>query len=99
MKVGYIAKSNKKGQIVIPKGVRDALGITGGVSFNMIVRENAVYMHPIKEVLGESSKDDFYIKLLEKTQGAWKEDEEDWKRIDQEKRKIELAESKKRKAW
>lgn len=97
MKVGYIAKSNKKGQIVIPKEVREALGITTNASLNIVMRENALYVYPIKEVLGESEKDDSYIKILEKTKGTWKDD--DWDETAKKRKKIELAASKRRKAW
>ena len=73
MKVGYIIKSNKKGQIVIPKEVRMALGITEGTSLNIEIREKAAYMYPIKEVSTERTHDS-YLKLLEKTKGTWRGD-------------------------
>ena len=82
---------------MIPKEVRDALGITENDSLHMVIRGNAVYMYPIKEVLGENEKDDSYVKLLEKTKGTWKGN--DWEETAKKRKRIELAASKKRKAW
>ncbi|MBU1015071.1 AbrB/MazE/SpoVT family DNA-binding domain-containing protein [Patescibacteria group bacterium] len=96
MKIGYIAKSNKKGQIVIPKEVRKALGITGESSLNMVLRDMGVYLYPVKEVLTANEKDNAYVQLLEKTQGTWNED---WDKLAKRRRSIELAASKKRKTW
>lgn len=51
MKVGYIAKPNKKGQVVIPKKLRDELGITSDTAINFILRDNGLYMYPVEEVV------------------------------------------------
>jgi AbrB family looped-hinge helix DNA binding protein len=54
MKVGYIARPNKKGQVVIPKKLRDELGITSDTAINFVIRDNGVYMYPIEEVVVSS---------------------------------------------
>lgn len=96
MKVGYITKSNKKGQIVIPKEVRNALGIIGDVSLNMVLRDRGVYLYPIEEVTTAAEQEDSYLRLLEQTKGKWGND---LPNIAKKKRDIELAASKKRKVW
>jgi len=99
MKVGFIAEPNKKGQIVIPKQIRDTLGITANVSLNIILRGEGMYIYPIKRVITKEESD--LLKVLEKTQGAWADS--DWKEFDKrekQRRRLELKEAKKAKnAW
>jgi len=95
MKVGAITTPNQKGQIVIPKKMRESLGITPNVSLNLMLRGNGLYIQPIKEVLVESEDEDSYQELLKKTQGKWKD--EDWQDLRKKRKKIELKASKKRK--
>jgi len=71
MKVGYIVEPNSKGQIVIPKEVRDKIGIDKNMLLNLIIRGNGIYLVPIKHVISDLNEEDYYIKILEKTQGAW----------------------------
>jgi AbrB family looped-hinge helix DNA binding protein len=72
MKIGFITKSNDKGQIVIPKEMRDALGIDGHMSLNLIMRGKGIYIYPIAEIVGAADMEHSYLKILEKTKGAWK---------------------------
>lgn len=94
MNVGYIVEPNSKGQIVIPKSVRDKIGIDKDILLNLTVRGNGIYLTPIKHVISDLNEEDYYIKILEKTQGAWGTlDNETFKR----RRKIELKAAKARK--
>ena len=100
MKVGFIAEPNKKGQIVIPKQIRDALEITADVSLNIILRGGGMYIYPIKRVITKEEEPDL-LKVLKKTQGAWANS--DWKEFDKRekiRRRLELNAVKKAKnAW
>lgn len=100
MKVGFIAEPNKKGQIVIPKQIRDALRITADVSLNIILRGEGMYIYPIKRIVTKEEEPDL-LKVLEKTQGAWANS--DWKEFDKRekiRRRLELKAAKKAKnAW
>lgn len=98
MKVGTIAKSNQKGQIVIPKEMRKALGIDANMSLNLILRGNGIYIYPIEEVITKAEGESSYLKILQKTQGTWFQ--KDWDSLKKKRGKIELAASKNRKqAW
>lgn len=100
MKVGIIAEPNKKGQIVIPKQIRDALGITADVSLNIILRGGGMYIYPIKRIITKE-EDQGLLGILKQTQGAWANSE--WKESDRKektRRRIELREVRKAKnAW
>ena|SRR3989338_516298 len=89
MKIGTITKTNEKGQIVIPKEIRDSLGIEKNVHLNIIQRGGGIYIYPIKEILTDDDSQSLFVKILEKTQGAWAGD--DWPETEKRQRKIELA--------
>lgn len=95
MKVGTITTSNQKGQIVIPKELRSALGIDASVPLNLIMRGKGIYIYPIAEVVSIAESENSYPKVLEKTKGKWRS--EDWEALRRKKRKLELSASKKRK--
>ncbi len=95
MKVGTITKTNQKGQIVIPKAMREELGIDADVPLNLALKDNGIYIHPVDEVFASKRGEGSYLDILEKTQGAWAK--EDWTSLKKRRRKIELAASKKRK--
>lgn len=98
MKVGVITQTNQKGQIVIPKHFRETLGIKSSVLLNLMLRGGGIYIQPVDEVITKTEKEPSYVKILEKTQGAWAGD--DWDKTRKKKRKIELAASKRRKkSW
>lgn len=98
MKIGTIAKSNQKGQIVIPKEMRKALGIDANISLNLILRGNGIYIYPVEEVITKTEGESSYLKILQKTQGAWFQ--EGWDSLKKKRGKIELTASKNRKqAW
>lgn len=99
MKVGTIVEANKKGQIVIPKQFRNALGITPQTPLNLVLRGEGIYMYPIDEVLTKAEGKSSFLKILERTQGAWADDKS-WDKTEKRRRKIEQASSLKRKnAW
>ncbi len=98
MNLGYIVQPNSKGQIVIPKNVRDKFGITEEDSLNLVIRGDGIYLYPIRMVVPKITKTDAYSKILEKTQGAWVGDS--WEETEARSREIELDAAKKRKnAW
>lgn len=104
MNLGNIVEPNSKGQIVIPKKIRDELNINENTSLNVVVRDNGIHLYPITEVTTTAEAEISRRKLfavLEKTRGAWAD--EDWAAYDKkekERRKLELAASRKRqKAW
>ena len=96
MKIGDIIKPNAKGQVVIPKAIRKLLGINPNVPLHLIVRGNGIYIYPVKEIIGESTKTEkSYLNILARTKGAWSVE------IDNKKKKsFELKASTRRKrAW
>lgn len=95
MKIGSFTTPNNKGQIVIPKDIRDALGIDTHVMLNITLVGKGIYIYPVEEFLTYAEGENSYVQLLEKTKGAWRE--EDWKKIRAKKSKIELEASKSRK--
>ena len=101
MKVGNIVEPNKKGQIVIPKKFRQALGITPQTSLNLVLRGGGMYVYPIKRVVTKEEGGQDLLKVLEKNQGAWVDS--DWEEFDKRekaRRRLELREAKNAKnAW
>lgn len=98
MKIGTITTPNAKGQIVIPKAMREALGISPKMPVNVTLRGDGIYIHPIAQIVAKGENVSSYSKLLEKTQGAWAGD--DWEATEAKRRKIELKASKRmRKSW
>lgn len=98
MNIGTIVTPNIKGQIVIPKKIRDGLNIDEGTPLNMVVKENGIHLYPVDGVIAKIKEEDSRIKIWEKTAGAWKGD--DWPQTEKRRRKIELEASRRRKnAW
>ncbi len=95
MKRGYITKTNKKGQIVIPKKIRTSLDINSETLVNIIKRGEGVYIYPISDLIPRTNTEKSYLETLKKTKGSWSN--EDWDKIKKKKRKVELKASKKRK--
>ena len=95
MKVGTITKPNQKGQIVIPKKLREALDIDKDVPLNLVLRGRGIYMFPVDEVFTRTETENSYLEILNKTQGAWAQD--NWPQGRKKRRRKELAASQKRK--
>jgi len=99
MKIGIITEPNKKGQIVIPKQFRKALGISSETQLNLVLRGGGIYIYPIDEVLTKLEGESSFLSILEKTQGSWANDKS-WERTEKRRRKIEQASSlRRKKAW
>jgi len=93
-----ISKPNAKGQVVIPKKIRDALGINAKMFLRISKIGDGVFMHPIADTHPSLERDSEFLRILKETQGAWAGD--DWDRQAARRRKIELAASRRRKkAW
>ncbi len=75
MKVGTITKPNKKGQVVIPKDIREKLNINSNTSLNIIAKGKGVYLYPVKEIITEADEDSSYLDVLRETQGQYHSDE------------------------
>lgn len=72
MKVGYIAEPNSKGQVVIPKKIRDELNIDENTPLNFSVMAGGIWIHPVKEIITDKELKDshnLYLEVLEKTRG------------------------------
>lgn len=97
MKTSYIASTNTKGQIVIPKLLRDILSITPETSLNITCSGEGIYLYPIEAVVtkAERNSGNTYLSLLKITKGAWRN--EDWEKVNSKRKNIEIADSKKRK--
>lgn len=94
MKIGVITTPNAKGQIVIPKKIRDAIGLRSDTPLNIIIGGGGIYMYPIREAIGEHEVENSYLKVLEKTAGSWNDD---WEGTRKRRRKIELSASERNK--
>jgi len=94
MKIGTFTTPNEKGQIVIPKEIRDALGIDTNVTLNIMQAGKGIYIYPVEEFVTKADEESSYIQLLEKTKGSWGREYKD----DSSKRsQLELDASKRRK--
>ena len=71
MKSGYIIKTNPKGQIVIPKELRESLDIDKDTPLNLIKRGEGIYLSPVSEVIPKAEEEDSYVEVLKKTKGTW----------------------------
>ncbi|MDO8573178.1 MAG: AbrB/MazE/SpoVT family DNA-binding domain-containing protein [Candidatus Daviesbacteria bacterium] len=102
MNIGTIVTPNIKGQIVIPKKIRDGLNITKNTPLNIRVVDNGIHIHPIAEVITNAEEDKRHrvlLQILKETQGAWANDKEFDKR-QKKMRKMEIAATKRmRKTW
>lgn len=104
MNIGFIVEPNSKGQIVIPKKIREQLNITEKTSLNVVADEEAIHIHPIKDVSTTSdvlSNNKMLLEVLRKTQGAWaKENWDEYDKQEKKRRRKELNRTKNnKKAW
>jgi len=101
MKVGFIAEPNSKGQIVIPKKIRDDLKIDENTPLNFTVMGEGIWLHPIREVLTDQELKDshsLYLEILKKTRGVLAG--KPYYKNEKVRRKLALEASKRRKkAW
>jgi AbrB family looped-hinge helix DNA binding protein len=66
-----IASTNTKGQLVIPKSIREALGIRPNAPVRIAVCENAVHIEPLVDVVPLRKHASKLMRVLRETQGAW----------------------------
>ncbi len=80
MKILQIAYTNQKGQLVIPKKMRDQFAIDESVPLKLELKSGGIQVTPIKDLFTNSeSKRQRFLNILEKTQGAWSDfDEKAW---------------------
>ena len=95
MKIGEFARTNSKGQIVIPKSIRKVLGIDSDTTLNIIVMGNNILISPVEEFITKLEKEDSYSNILKKTQGTWSGD--DWEETEAKRKDLEIKSSSLRK--
>lgn len=98
MKNITITTVNTKGQLVIPKDIRKALGISPHVPLQVTLRGQGITIYPIDEVVTRVDHENTLLKILEATHGAWGSETQDEKKKEKARRKKEFAASKRRKA-
>lgn len=72
-------QSNTKGQVVIPKKIRELLGIKPSSFLHIIQRGRGLYLYPITDLsrTGSIKGENLYSRILEKTKGAWSSTKDD----------------------
>jgi bifunctional DNA-binding transcriptional regulator/antitoxin component of YhaV-PrlF toxin-antitoxin module len=94
--VKYI-KSFSKGQITIPKEFREMFGLGDDFWLKIFVDKGRIVAEPTESEQNGNISNKEYLKILERTQGKWRED---WQRLRGKRKQVELNASKKRKqAW
>jgi len=98
MQIGFLTQPNTKGQIVIPKKMRDLVGIKPGSYVNIIHQNRGIYIYPVDKIVSSKEREEAFGEILEKTRGLWAGD--NWPETEKRRRKIELkATRENRKAW
>ena len=101
MNIGVIVKPNQKGQIVIPKEIRDELDIKENTHLNIVVRGEGIYIYPAEEVLTRAKSQSInsaYLEIIKQTQGILSL--KPYYKNQKARRKLELAASRRLKtAW
>lgn len=100
MNISAIVTPNEKGQIVIPKSIRNKLGITKHTSLQIRAVGEDILIQPLVGVVVKADvkeRNAILLEVLKTTAGAWSDDK-DWPKIEKSRRKIELAASRKNKA-
>jgi len=100
MKIGVLSTPNSKGQVVIPKKIRDELNITNNTILHISSLGGYISMVPITGILTKKDASDSYAELLKKTQGAWTHHTKVIDKRQKTRKKIELQASiKRKKSW
>lgn len=91
-----IARTNVKGQFVLPVSMRKALGITPETNLHISLEDKVITITPLSPKPFQTKKS--LYEILKSTQGAWAGD--DWPETEARQRKIEITAAKKlRNAW
>lgn len=86
-----IARTNTKGQFVIPIAMRKSWGISPTTNLNILNVPNVgIVIKPLKPKKALTNKE--YLAILDKTQGAWAGD--DWPKTEKQQRKLAIKEAK-----
>ncbi len=80
---------------MIPKSLRDTLGIHSATPLNIVLQGKGIYISLIQQVVGDVDEENTYLKILEKTRGSWGRDSE--ASLHKQRKAQELAASKERK--
>lgn len=96
MKISTVTTTNSKGQIVIPRLMREALQISPQKQLHIKLSGHGIFIEPVQELVANINTDSSYVKMLQKTQGSWDEVEQKTKKSEA-KKSLELQASKKRK--
>jgi AbrB family looped-hinge helix DNA binding protein len=71
MKIVKISTTNQKGQIVIPKEIRERLNINSSTQLKIQTQGQGLYIEPIEELITAQDQEPSYPDLLKETQGKW----------------------------
>lgn len=98
MKIGAFTTTNAKGQIVIPKAIRENLSLTKDTPLQVSLQGKSIIIQPvIVNSYVQRGKNQILMQILKNAKGSWENEDFSWIK---KRRKIELAASKKRKkAW
>lgn len=100
MNIGIITTPNIKGQIVIPKQIRDQLGISPQTPLNLVIRNQGFWAYPVESVKIKMDTENSYASILKKTRGSWSLLTKNETAKAKRKRKLELtAFSQRKQAW
>ena len=100
MKIGTLVVANEKGQIVIPKAMREAVGIGEDTWLQMVTSGESIVMYPITDVVRRWGSRTAFRDVLVRTAGAWGPMSQAEKAREKQRRKIELEAAKRRRqAW
>lgn len=98
MNIGTIISTNSKGQIVIPKKIRDSLAISPQTPLQIIQNGQSIVLHPIADVVRKTDSKATWRDILEMTAGSWGPVSAEDKKLNEQRQKRELSASKKRRA-
>lgn len=74
MNLGVITQTNNKGQLVIPKSYRDALGINPGIPLQILLKSDGLYVRMVENIITKNTGSDLYLQLLDNSVGSWAND-------------------------
>lgn len=98
MNLGTITTTNTKGQFVIPKHLRTALGITPRTPLHVVLRDQSITIEPVEAIIAKNSQLNNYLEILKKTAGSWTDN--DWPKTEKKLKRLELEKAQEaRKAW
>ncbi len=95
-----ITQPNAKGQIVIPKKIRDSLGIDTNSYLSIVASENALHIYPVELISSKPLNRTAYLKLLKQNRGRWGPATKEEIEREKKQREVDLkAVEEARKAW